>query len=343
MRTKAPGVIKLFGEHAVVYGSTAIAVAIDLYATSKVEDSGSKNTVRITLTDLDNVEIELTSDDLLRINSSYAVKGSISKYILENSGIRSELLPYATIASRLNCNFGINVLGKSVKIHSEIPLQRGLASSAACYTAFATSLISKDSALSEAQAVEIARDGDRVTHKNEAAGKIDMTTSFYGHCVVCSSSGEAYVQKLNCELNFLIVDTGPKKSTAETVGHVAELHKKNKIATEKIFSQINECSVSGMSMLKDCNKKGLGKYMFLNHELLKKLEVSNENLDKVVELSKQHGALGAKLSGGGGGGIAIVLIDKSTQAGELINSFEANEFRILKTSISAKGAKDFLK
>jgi len=63
-------------------------------------------------------------------------------------------------------------------------------------------------------------------------------------------------------------------------------------------------------------KEEFGELMYRNHELLKKLSVSSEGLDKAVEKARTYGMLGAKLSGGGGGGIAIILADEGKEGPE---------------------------
>ena len=46
---------------------------------------------------------------------------------------------------------------------------------------------------------------------------------------------------------LLLVNTGPKKPTSETVGHIATLYKENKDETERMLNAIEECS--GMAFL----------------------------------------------------------------------------------------------
>ena len=89
-------------------------------------------------------------------------------------------------------------------------------------------------------------------------------------------------------------------------------------------------------MLKSNRLKEFGELMYRNHELLKRLGVSSEGLDKAVEKAKAHGMLGAKLSGGGGGGIAIVLADEGK---EDLPFFKEMGFDVKKVSIDYNGAK----
>jgi hydroxymethylglutaryl-CoA reductase len=51
----------------------------------------------------------------------------------------------------------------------------------------------------------------------------------------------------------------------------------------------------------------LGELMNVCHGLLNALQVSSWQLEQMVQIAREHGALGAKLTGGGGGGSVIAL------------------------------------
>ena len=103
--------------------------------------------------------------------------------------------------------------------------------------------------------------------------------------------------------NFLIVHAElRKRKTAELVNDVAKHPKKDEIF--KFIGDIVENLESVNS------REELGKLMVQNHELLRELGVSTEKLDKVVEIGKKY-SYGAKLSGAGGGGVAIILVDEN--------------------------------
>ena len=126
-KARAPGVVKLFGEHAVVYGRLAIAAAISLFASAQIEDvEGTGLTI-----ELPNfgTKYEFSKERLDELHASYKGRTDIKDYIINNSDIKPEVLPYATIASKAIGEYGANLAGKKAILSSEITTQRGLASS----------------------------------------------------------------------------------------------------------------------------------------------------------------------------------------------------------------------
>lgn len=337
MLVKAPGVIKLLGEHAVVYGYTCIAAAIDLYVNAEVSNTGDKDTLTITNSSPYNMKMSIGKNELSSLFEQHKQKSSIQNYVDRASEIVPGFMHFATIASQLYYKHGVSPFGKSVVLRSNLPSQRGLASSAASSTSFLLSLLD-DSKLPEDVLIDIARHGERVIHRNENAGTIDVSTSFYGGCVSYDSKKGARKESVGKEMELLIVDTGPKKSTAEMVGHVARLYCSNQPWTEGIFRQIEACSKNGISALNMGDAKTLGKCMYLNHGLLAQLGVSTPNLDRVVEMARSNHAPGAKLSGGGGGGTGIILLDDSTRKEALIGELKSSGFEIINAKMSQKGA-----
>ncbi|MCW6161403.1 MAG: mevalonate kinase [Candidatus Micrarchaeales archaeon] len=316
MEARAPGVIKLFGEHAVVYDRLAVAMAIDKYAYANVGKAAGEFSVGL----LDfGRSGNFSEKELESIYISYFAKDSIPdqkgktehilKFIGENSAVDADLLPFAVIASRIHKQYGAGLNGIKAEIRSEIPTQKGFASSASCYTAFTLAMLNYlGISLGHDEIIEIAKDGERVRHKNEGAGKIDVSTSYYGGFVSYrGSSGAKKENDINTNIVLHAIDTGPKKSTAEMVGRVREIYESNREYANYLLDRIEACSTRGIAALKSDDAESLGKIMDENHSYLRMLGVSSESLEDAIALTKAAGGLGAKLSGGGGGGIAIAI------------------------------------
>jgi mevalonate kinase len=336
MEVKAPGVVKLLGEHAVVYGKLALAVAIDVYAKVSVEQNGTSG-IEIVLSDLGNRSMEFKEDELEELFVSFKARSSLKEYIEQNSAIWPAILPYATITSRLISQLHLKTGGLRLSINSEIPVRKGFASSAACSAAFTVALLNASKAsVDDRTVIELARDGDRVIHQSEGAGAIDVSTSYYGGYVSYSNSTGARKEEIEAQIPLLLVDTGPKKSTAEMVGKVAELYKDDKANTESMLNELEKCSINGIRALKANDMVKLGSCMFEAHSVLSKLGVSSDGLDSFVGFAKQNGFYGAKLSGGGGGGGAIGLCKNPDKMAALASKSRFAASKIATTMIGAR-------
>ena len=76
----------------------------------------------------------------------------------------------------------------------------------------------------------------------------------------------------------------------------------------------------------------IGELMNDNHELLNKIGVGHPELEKLVELSIKSGAIGAKLTGGGGGGNMIALANNAKEQKEICESITEAGYRAYQTS-----------
>jgi len=72
-------------------------------------------------------------------------------------------------------------------------------------------------------------------------------------------------------------------------------------------------TAQALKAIKSKDYAELGALMTLNHSLLRRLGVSRNVLDKLVDIALKNGALGAKLTGAGGGGCIIALVNESSK------------------------------
>jgi hydroxymethylglutaryl-CoA reductase len=68
----------------------------------------------------------------------------------------------------------------------------------------------------------------------------------------------------------------------------------------------------------------LGALMNINHGLLNALEVSTPEIESMVSIARAAGAVGVKLTGGGGGGSVVALCPGTVQ--DVTNAFTAAGF-----------------
>ncbi len=103
-------------------------------------------------------------------------------------------------------------------------------------------------------------------------------------------------------LPVVILDSGLAGSTARLVAMVGA----SRPTTDPVLQSIGSLVERAEGLLDD--PVALGAAMDTNHGLLRELGVSTPRLDQLCQLARENGALGAKLSGAGGGGVVLALV-----------------------------------
>ncbi len=340
---KAPANVKISGEHSVVYGGPSLSAAIEIYATADVKELGGDK-LTINLTDL-KAEATFGESELKEMYKKYSSRDTstpagLQKFITDHNKISSSILPYATIAARLYVQYGVSPFGKQITIHSDVPIQKGYASSAVCSTAFAMALLkSSGKSLDDQTAIDVIRDGERIVHKVETAGRMDVGPAYFGGYAIVSASEGIKSAGITTKMDVVVFDTGSKPPTSEMVKKVRELRERDTAGTDKTLREIDACVVKCIDSLKNGDIRALGHQMSINHELLRRLGVSSEGLDRAVSIAVSNGAYGAKLCGGGGGGIGIAVTGSASEAKKVIDALNSSGFDAYMVKISLNGAR----
>src|SRR5262249_22120949 len=83
--------------------------------------------------------------------------------------------------------------------------------------------------------------------------------------------------------------------------------------------------------------EGLGKLMDLNQMLLAGLMLSTETLESLCAAARRAGALGAKLTGKGGGGSVLALVADPARGEEVLAAWRAAGYDGFSTRVAAQG------
>jgi len=81
----------------------------------------------------------------------------------------------------------------------------------------------------------------------------------------------------------------------------------------------------------------LGSLFDRNHELLRQIDVSTPALDRLVAEARRAGALGAKLTGAGGGGCIIALCDDNKARSNIARRLRKAGGTIYNVSLDLEG------
>ena len=297
----APGKIILFGEHAVVYGEPALALAIDLRM---------------------SVMVRPAEDGRNWVNGQ-----SIDEY-------RNR---YVKKAVELFWDGG----GLDISTRSSIPNASGLGSSAAITTAMVGALMSIKGDVGEEELARNAfrveygvqgKSSPTDTSTSTHGSGILLTDEPGEHHLwsIDSKDGRWSINHIDVpDLTIVLGHTRMGANTPRLVSMVQRFVESNTFARD-VIQDIGELTRKGINSLKDGDKEGLGELMNRNHDLLAILGINTRGLQTMVDAVKPY-SFGAKLTGAGGGGCIIALTDQPEKASSAISRMGGRPF-VVKTT-----------
>ena len=193
--------------------------------------------------------------------------------------------------------------GLRVHIASDLPIGRGMGSSAALAVATVRALADLEgNPLSRAECVDRAMPMERCFHGNPSG--LDVAAATHGGLIRFTKGPPMALTHLDAPaLQIVVMDSGVEGDTARQVARVAS----RRPAIDSALERIGALTPHVEEHLD--HPVNLGRLMTLNHQLLQDLGVSNPELDLMVTLALSTGAYGAKLAGAGGGGVVMALVD----------------------------------
>ncbi|WP_232702278.1 mevalonate kinase [Halobacterium wangiae] len=292
--SSAPGKVYLFGEHAVVYGEPAVPCAIERRATVTVSERDDDHLrVSADALSLDGFTVEYSdgSDQEPDVNVPTPLVEAATGYVDE------------AVAQARDAADSPHT-GFDVEIESEIPLGAGLGSSAAVAVA-GIDAATRELGV-ELDAREVADRAYQVEYEVQD-GQASRADTF------CSAMGGAVrVEGDDCttldapDLPFVVGYDGTSHDTGELVAGVRSLREEFGFAADTVAA-IGDLVREGERALAAGDVETLGRLMDVNHGLLSALGVSARSLETMVWAARESGALGAKLTGAGGGGSVVAL------------------------------------
>lgn len=208
----------------------------------------------------------------------------------------------------------------------------GMGSSAANCVAFARAISDEFGlSLTNKQINHAAFLGEQDAHGTPSG--IDNTAATYGGTLLFQSGTMSPIT-VNSSIPIVLADSKKQTKTHIVVDAVHTLKKERPEVVQTIFDQYTVLIQNAQVALRTFNLEALGSLMNKNHELLQQLTVSCKQLDRMVEIARGAGALGAKLTGTGRGGLILALApDKKIQK-IISHTLEHAGYATLMTSIT---------
>ena len=306
---KGYGKTILFGEHFVVYGLPSIVSALGAYTTAHVKVvKGTGWTV----------------NDQRPATPGY-------KKQKHNEAMQA-------IAKIIN-HLKVDIKNQKLEISfaGDLIAASGVGASAAQCTSLARALSETFNInLNDEKINEAAYEGEKAYHGTPSG--IDNTASTYGGLIWFVrnlGAGKNTIDLLQSPRKMLIViaNSGITASTTEVVADVRRLREENPEKIEKIFGEYRKLAEAGKKALLKGDIATIGNLMNQNHKMLQQITVSGHINDELVETALENGAIGAKLTGTGRGGLVIGLAENKDMQEKILNAIEEKGYSAWRTTI----------
>ena len=156
-----------------------------------------------------------------------------------------------------------------------------------------------------------------------------------GHIIWFERGDPPRIERLRAGKPFdlVIAQSGELRSTAGPVGRLRQRYAARPELYGKFFRLAGDLVRAGRSALEDGDWETLGALMDAGQGLLNGFGVSTPTLERMIGIARGAGALGAKLSGAGGGGVIIALAPE--RSSEVVEALGACGFEAFVTRVGA--------
>lgn len=318
----APGKLFLLGEHAVVYNGHALLTAVDSRLTLSIEHDPDAAIPTVTINAPD-IGLQGWTDRLEEVLQREA-------YIGKSSFIESCLACF---------NDDVPLSGSfAISTQSDFGAELGLGSSSAVVAATLYALAQLFGP--RLDAMDLFEMGlDAIQRVQKLGSGADLASAIFGGTIYYVNREPRLVTPLKIDsLPMMIVYSETKASTVSFVQQVRERYRKYPTVMQPIINAMLYAVDQGRAAIDEHDWTTLGTLMNIQHGLLHALGVDTPALAEIVFTAQQNGALGAKLSGAGGGDCAIVLANEAQQPA-LQQAFAAINRRVLPFKPHADGVR----
>jgi mevalonate kinase len=207
----------------------------------------------------------------------------------------------------------IGVRNANVTCSLHLPPGVGLGVSAAIAVAIARAVLplAGETEPSLERVAEVAMVWERVFHGNPSG--VDAWASAHGGCVLFKRSSGIKPIHVARPIPLAIGVAGPPASTKIMVDGVRVLRDKKPEMFNKTLAGIESLVRNAVLCIDAGDLIGLGKLLDLNQMLLSGLFLSTEEIESAIAWAREAGALGAKLTGSGGGGCVVALAEENVE------------------------------
>jgi mevalonate kinase len=198
-----------------------------------------------------------------------------------------------------------------------------------CSAAIGVSLIDAiDKALgiqrSRAELGALAHEWERFFHGDPSG--IDNLTSALGGVLRYRRSSLPRTISPRASLFLVVAHSGQRSNTKKMVERVSRRFAGHPGWARRALDEVHQLAVDAEAAIGSGDLVALGGILNRNHEILRSINLSTYRLEGLCREARSAGALGAKITGAGGGGCMVALANEAEHAYRIASALAAETF-----------------
>lgn len=315
-KASAPAKVILFGEHFVVYGNPAILASIN-------------RRIMVNARKVDEEKVLIKSD--IGIAGEYSRTG----FKTVGGGIEAKAT-LDPLYSAINHVLSKRKTGIEIEISSTVPPGIGLGSSAAACVATVAAVSSLFQKKPSRQRIcELAIESERLIHVNSSGA--DCYVSTFGGLIHYSKAKGFKKILAKGTLALVVASTGVGHSTGDLVAGVKKFKERNESLFADLATRAADICAQARAAIASGRRTKLGHLMNENQSILRQIGVSHYKVDDLIDICSKAGALGAKITGSGGGGAVIAVAETKQDSAKIASRIRAAGYEPFEVEIDRKG------
>jgi len=295
----------LFGEMFAIFGIPVIASALSMKAEAQVFQTASGGW-------------EIRDE-----------RGEAKGYKEEKKGMQLESL------ERIFQHLSFRPEHLRILISGDLPAMSGIGATGASSVAIVRALAEEFNLRLTDDEVNAAAYQAEIAYHGPTTSGIDNMVSTYGG-IICLTRGEPNaVRKMRLKepVEVVIGDTGIIANTKALLAALGDRKKTFPERYGRILRDARQIADEATASIETFDLKGIGHLMDRNQSLLEEAEISCPELNLLIGLCRGAGALGAKLTGSGGGGCMLALTPGKDLQEKVASAVESRGFQALRSRL----------
>ena len=180
-------------------------------------------------------------------------------------------------------------------------------------------------------------ESERLIHKKTSGA--DCYVSTFGGLMQYHGKSKSFknIETKGQTLCLVVANTGINHSTSDLVAGVKKFRDRNRILFKTLLKYASDICLQACTAMESGKCDKIGELMNENQIILQQLGISHDKVRDIIDICGKAGALGAKITGAGGGGAVIALAAGKQESTKMVSRIKEAGYQSFEIEVDYNG------